>query len=78
MVFASQLIKDILLTPSLESGIFALVDINVERLELTHQIAGFLIDPIGRDWHGIASTDRRKIHKDSDYVINTIEVAGLE
>ena len=78
MVFASQLIKDILLTPSLESGIFALVDINVERLELTHQIAGFLIDQIGRDWHGIASTDRRNVHKDSDYVINTIEVAGLE
>ena len=28
MVFAAQLIKDILLTPSLDSGIFALVDIN--------------------------------------------------
>jgi len=78
MVFASQLIKDILLTPSLESGIFALVDINAERLELTHQIAEFLIDQIGRDWHGIASNDRLKVLKDSDHVINTIEVAGLE
>lgn len=77
MVFTSQLTKYILLTPSLESGIFALVDINVERLELTHQIAEFLFDQISRDWHVIASTDRRKVLKDSDYVINTIEVAGL-
>jgi len=78
MVFAAQLIKDILLTPALDSGIFALVDINAERLELTHQIAEFLIDQIDRDWHVIASTDRLEVLKDSDYVINTIEVAGLE
>ena len=78
MVFAAQLIKDILLTPALDSGIFALVDINAERLELTHQIAEFLIDQIDRDWHVIASTDRREVLKDSDYIINTIEVAGLE
>jgi len=78
MVFAAQLMKDILLTPSLDSGIFALVDINAERLELTHQIAEFLIDQIDRDWHVLASTDRQEVHKDSDYIINTIEVAGLE
>jgi alpha-galactosidase len=78
MVFASQLVKDILLTPSLDSGTFALVDINAERLELTHQIAEFLVDQTGRDWCVEASTDRREVLENSNYVINTIEVAGLE
>jgi alpha-galactosidase len=35
-VFAFEIITDLLLTPALEEGVFALVDIDAERLELAH------------------------------------------
>ena len=76
-VFATELMSDILSTPALESGTFALVDIDAQRLELAHQMAEFLIEKSGRDWTVEASTDRTQVLDDSDYVINTIEVAGL-
>ena len=78
MVFATQLIQDILLTPELKAGTFALVDIDNERLELTHQMAELLIDRTSSSWRVEASTERNQILRDSDFVINTIEVAGLE
>ncbi|MFH1927902.1 MAG: alpha-galactosidase [Chloroflexota bacterium] len=76
-VFTTELMSDFLLTPALESGTFALVDIDAERLELAHQMGEFLIERTGRDWTVEASTDLAQVLSDSDYVINTIEVAGL-
>ncbi|HXV44225.1 MAG TPA: alpha-glucosidase/alpha-galactosidase, partial [Anaerolineae bacterium] len=76
-VFATELMTDILLTPALETGVFALVDIDHERLELAHQMAEFLIEGTGRNWSVEASADRTQVLTGSDYVINTIEVAGL-
>jgi alpha-galactosidase len=77
-VFATELMTDILLTPALESGVFALVDINAERLELAHEMAEYLIKRTDRDWSVEASLDRAQVLPGSDYVINTIEVAGRE
>ena len=37
--FAFELMSDILLTPGLDTGVFALVDIDSRRLELAHRIA---------------------------------------
>jgi len=76
-VFATELITDFLLTPALKEGSFALVDIDAERLELAHQMAEFSIERIGGPWMVEASTDRKRVLADSDYVVNTIEVAGL-
>ena len=76
-VFATELMTDILSTPALEQGTFALVDIDPERLELAHRMAEFLIRKSGRAWDVQASTDRTQVLADSDYVIHTIEVAGL-
>ena len=76
-VFATELMTDILSTPALERGTFALVDIDPERLELAHRMAEFLIQKSGRAWEVEASTDRARVLAGSDYVINTIEVAGL-
>ncbi len=78
MVFATELMTDILLTPVLEKGTFALVDIDAERLELAHRMGEHLIEKTGRKWTVEASTDRTKVLEGSDYVINTIEVAGLQ
>lgn len=76
--FSTELMKDVLATPALESGTFALVDIHAGRLELAHQMAEFLIAQSGRNWKVEASTDRTKVLSGSDYVINSIEVAGRE
>lgn len=75
--FATELMTDILLTPALDSGVFALVDIDPERLELAQCMAEFLIERTGRAWSVEASADRTRVLAGSDYVINTIEVAGL-
>ncbi|KAB2856023.1 MAG: alpha-glucosidase/alpha-galactosidase, partial [Anaerolineae bacterium] len=76
-VFAYEIITDVLCTPGLETGVFALVDIDAERLELAHCIAEKAIKLAGRDWRVEASTNRVEVMADSDYLINTIEVAGL-
>ncbi|KXK14140.1 MAG: alpha-galactosidase [Chloroflexi bacterium OLB15] len=76
-VFAYEIMRDVLVTPGLENGVFALVDIEPERVELAHQIAEKLISATGRNWTVEASVDRTKVLAGSDYVINTIEVAGL-
>jgi alpha-galactosidase len=76
-VFARQLMADLLCTPGLERGSFALVDIDAERLELAHRIGEKLVERSGRAWTVEAATDRLQVLPGCDYVINTIEVAGL-
>jgi alpha-galactosidase len=68
---------DLLCTPGLEQGVFALVDIDPGRLELARQIGELLVQRSGRRWAVEATTDRREALPGCDYVINTIEVAGL-
>jgi len=76
-VFARQIITDIVQIDGLSKGTFALVDIDADRLELAHQIAEAVVTALGKDWHVVASTDRRDVLAGSDFVINMIEVAGL-
>lgn len=77
-VFAYGIMVDVLMTPGLESGTFALVDIDAQRLELAHQIAERLVKESGCNWHVEASTERNEVLAGTDYLINTIEVAGLQ
>lgn len=76
-VFARQLMTDILAIPGLHQGVFALVDIDSERLELAQRIGERLIALSQKQWRVEASTDRTRVLHDCDYAINTIEVAGL-
>ena len=75
-VFARQLMTDILRVEGLERGTFALVDVDAERLEVARRIGERLVDALGRDWRVVASTQRRDVLAGSDFVINSIEVAG--
>ena len=77
-VFARQLMTDILAIDGLDEGVFALVDIDLRRLDLAKSIAERLVQLTGRRWRVEASTDRLEVLKGSDYVINSIEVAGLQ
>jgi alpha-galactosidase len=76
-VFAYEIITDVLSTPGLETGTFGLVDIDSERLELAHQITEKVVALSGRNWTIEASTNRLDVLPGTDYLINTIEVAGL-
>ncbi len=76
-VFCRQLMTDILCTPGFETGTFVLVDIDKGRLELAHRIGEAMVKASGRSWTVETATARRKALRRCDYVINTIEVAGL-
>lgn len=76
--FTNAWIRDIALSNKLEEGTFALIDLNKERLELSRKMAEKLISEIGADWKVVSSKDREELLPDSDYLINTIEVSGVE
>jgi alpha-galactosidase len=72
--FTPRVLNDILKTPGQAGGTFALVDIDERRLKLTAKLVRELVK--GTEWKVVASTDRRKVLKGCDYVINCIEVSG--
>jgi len=76
-MFATELMTDIMLSPGIPVGAFALVDIDSERLELAHRMGEHLASHTGTGWSFQASADRTQVLAGCDYVINTIEVAGL-
>ncbi len=75
--FAQEVITDILAIEGLDEGIFALIDLDSQRLELTHEVAEQLIKLTGKSWMVQATTNRRSVLPGCDYVINAIEVGGL-
>src|SRR5438309_2440410 len=77
-VFARQIITDVLAVDGLDSGVFALVDTDPGRLELAKSIAERLVELSGKRWKVIASTDRQEVLAGIDYLVNSIEVAGLQ
>lgn len=77
-VFARQLMTDVLAIDGLEDGVFALVDIDAARLDLAKRIAERLVELSGKKWKVEASTNRMDVLEGTDYVINSIEVAGLQ
>src|SRR5213082_4267371 len=77
-VFARQIITDVLAVDGLDSGVFALVDVDSTRLELARSIAERLVELSGKRWKVEASTDRRDVLPGTDFVVNSIEVAGLQ
>ena len=76
--FFRRLFVDVMSIPGADTGEMALVDIDEERLELQHQIADMIVGKMGKRWTVSASPDRRKVLADADYVINCIEVSGLQ
>lgn len=75
--FAARLITDLVATPGLDAGTFALVDIDAGRLDLSRRIAERVVAASGKDWRVESSTDREELLPGTDYLINSIEVAGL-
>ncbi|WP_052362367.1 alpha-glucosidase/alpha-galactosidase [Geminisphaera colitermitum] len=82
--FTPRLVNDVLRIPGNQGGIIALVDIDTKRLRTMHKLIEKLIAQLAstpataaaKNWRVISSPDRAKVLKDSDYVVNCIEVSG--
>lgn len=78
VVFAKRLLMDILSYPELSDSEIALMDINKERLDLIYALTKKLIEVIGCNAKVTATLDRREALDSAKYVINMIQVGGLE
>ena len=77
--FTPRIVNDILRTPGEAGGTIALVDIDTGRLRTMTKVIRMLVDHLGKtNWKVVASTDRRKVLKGTDYLINSIEVSGSD
>lgn len=77
--FTPRLLNDVLRTPGLKGGTIALVDIDPNRLGTMKKLIERLIAFLGvQNWNVIASSDRREVMGNSDYLVNCIEVSGVD
>ncbi len=78
--FTPRLVNDVLRIPGNQGGVIALVDIDRSRLTTMHKLIEKLIAKLGQSkrWKVLSSPDRTRVMKGSDYVVNCIEVSGLE
>ena len=77
--FTPTLVGDILQIPGDQGGVIALVDTDAGRLDTMRQLIQKLLVVLGkRGWTVEASTNRADVLGGTDYLINCIEVSGLE
>lgn len=77
--FAPRLVNDVIRIPGNQGGVIALVDIDAARLTLSAKLVRKLVGTFGGGkWKVVASTERREVLKKTDYLVNCIEVSGLE
>ena len=77
--FARPLCTDVMLVAGVGGGEFRLVDIDPERLDLSFRLVQRIAERIGGGrWAVTATLDRREALRGADYVINCIEVSGID
>lgn len=77
--FTPRLMNDVLLIPGADHGEIALVDIDRNRLKTMRRLIEKLVRQFGRTgWKVSASPHRRDVLRGSDYLVNCIEVSGVE
>ena len=77
--FTPRLVSDVVQIAGNGGGEFCLVDIDRKRLALVHKFIKILLAKLGKtDWRLTSTTRRREVMKDSDYIVNCIEVSGSE
>ncbi|MCX8180125.1 MAG: alpha-glucosidase/alpha-galactosidase [Thermofilaceae archaeon] len=75
-VFSLNLVRDLVLTPSLYGSCISLVDVNVERLNAVYALMKRLCEEVGAKYKLEKAVDRRKALRDADFVVNTALAAG--
>jgi alpha-galactosidase len=77
--FTPKLMNDVIRIPGNKGGLIALVDIDRNRLRTMHKLIEKLITKLGaKNWKVVSTENRRQVLKGSDYIVNCIEVSGLE
>jgi alpha-galactosidase len=76
VVFAKNLLGDVLLFPELRRCHIALMDIDADRLRVAERMTHKLVAAVQAEPTITAHTDRREALAGADYVINTIQVGG--
>lgn len=76
--FTPRVLNDILRTDGSKGGTIALVDIDRSRLATMKKVVEKLIALRGGNWKLLASHDRRTVMAGSDYIVNCVEVSGVE
>ncbi|MBI3947105.1 MAG: alpha-glucosidase/alpha-galactosidase [Armatimonadetes bacterium] len=78
IVFCKTLLNDLMATPALKGSTFALMNRTAPKLEKMAAFARRMVEENDVDAKIEATLDRRDALKDADYVINMIQVGGLE
>lgn len=77
--FTAKIMRDIMGIAGNRGGWIGLVDIDSDRLDRMKRLVMKIRDEMGVEgWEIAASTDRRALLPGSDYVINSIEVSGVD
>lgn len=77
--FTPRLVSDVVQIKGSVPGEICLVDIDEKRLAAMEKYIGLILEKHGAtDWQVTATTKRREVLKDSDYIVNCIEVSGAE
>jgi alpha-galactosidase len=78
VVFAKNLISDILQFPELSDATLCLMDIDPARLKVAELMAGRIIATLGVKARIVATLDQRAAIKGARYVICTVQVGGYK
>lgn len=78
--FTNSILKDVVLIPGNQGGELRLIDIEEDRLKLAEKLMVKIIEELGdaAKWTVRSSTDRRELLPGTDYIVNAIEVSGVE
>ena len=78
-MFFRPLFVDVLSIPGADEGEMAIVDVDVRRLKLAEKLGNKILAEMGKPkWTLRATTDRREVLPGAQYIINCIEVSGVE
>jgi len=78
IVFAKNLICDVLLMPELAGCEIYLMDIDAERLDIVRKLAERMVEQFGSKATVKAGTDRRAALANADYIITVFQAGGLK
>ncbi len=78
IVFSKNLTGDILQYPEFRNATFAYMDIDKERLEVGTSLCRKAAKALGANPTIIATMDRREALKGADFVINMVQIGGMD
>jgi alpha-galactosidase len=78
--FTNAILKDVVLIPGNQGGDLRLVDVDEKRLALAEKLMRVILREAGQEdrWKLTTTTDRLQALPGTDYIVNSIEVAGME